>query len=420
MRPSVRALMRWLCCVALTSFVFNASLPAEAGKRAQVACSASNSGEAIQLTGKDEELAETLQREACQTKASYQAVDLGTLGGPSSEALAINAAGQVVGRAEVVKGTEHAFLYCNGKMYDLGALGGSHSEGFAINDRGQVVGQALIDDKENHAFLYSEGRMTDLGTLGGTSSHANGVNANGQVIGGFLLEMPHGFLYSGGKMTDIGLLPGGSSICVLEINARGQVVGFADVDGADHAVLYSDGRLSDLGTLGGTASCALDINANGQVTGSATTTAGAEHAFLYSNGEMTDLGTLGGKSSRGHLVNDVGQVVGRAQNAKGEMHAFLYSGGKMIDIGTLPGYAQSVPYGLNNTGHVICGAFRLSAAYYVFPDAVFLYHHGASRTCNARLGCHRTGKSPPWWQSMILARLSPTEGRAAVRTMHFF
>jgi probable HAF family extracellular repeat protein len=50
----------------------------------------------------------------------------------------------------------------------------------------------------------------------------------------------------------------------------------------------------DLGTLGGTSSRALGINALGQVVGWSELASGAVHGFVYSDGQMTDVGTLGG------------------------------------------------------------------------------------------------------------------------------
>src|SRR5437899_436929 len=41
----------------------------------------------------------------------YAITDLGTLGGPSSEANAINNRGQIVGKADTAKGFTHAFLW---------------------------------------------------------------------------------------------------------------------------------------------------------------------------------------------------------------------------------------------------------------------------------------------------------------------
>ena len=84
----------------------------------------------------------------------------------------------------------------------------------------------------------------------------------------------------------------------------------------------------------------------------ANTTASQTHAFLYSNGTMTDLGTLGGLSSDPYDINDNGQVVGFAELTDGQQHAFLYSNGIMTDLGALGG-TFSCAYSINNNGQVV-------------------------------------------------------------------
>jgi len=68
---------------------------------------------------------------------------------------------------------------------DLGTLGGRESQAVAVNDRGQMVGWSRTADDKTHAFLWTESRgMIDLGTLGGGRSQAKDVNDRGQVVGG--------------------------------------------------------------------------------------------------------------------------------------------------------------------------------------------------------------------------------------------
>ena len=114
---------------------------------------------------------------------SYRLTDLGTLGGATSSAVGINAAGQVVGHAATATGAIHAFLYDGGRMKDLGTLRGGNSYAVGINAGGQIVGCSGAGDDDCHAFLYSGGTMKDLGTLGGRASFAQAINAAGQVVG---------------------------------------------------------------------------------------------------------------------------------------------------------------------------------------------------------------------------------------------
>jgi probable HAF family extracellular repeat protein len=70
-------------------------------------------------------------------------------------------------------------------MIDLGTLGGATSYAQAVNDRGQVVGgSALAGDGIEHAFVWSAGHgMTDLGPSG-RGSGALAVTDTGLVLGG--------------------------------------------------------------------------------------------------------------------------------------------------------------------------------------------------------------------------------------------
>ena len=84
-------------------------------------------------------------------------VDLGTLGGTLSHALAVNARGMVVGWSSPAGDTvRHAFAWTKARgMLDLGTLGGSHSEANAVNLAGFVVGVAFLPgNAEAHPALW--------------------------------------------------------------------------------------------------------------------------------------------------------------------------------------------------------------------------------------------------------------------------
>ena len=156
-------------------------------------------------------------------------------------------------------------------------------------------------------------------------------------------------------ITDLGTFgPRWTSGSAAAINGRGQVVGTNGTPGGkQHAFLWQNGTMRDLGTLGGRDSGASAINASGQVIGTSLTSKPQRvHAFIWEDGKMTDLGTLGGKSSRPRALNDHGQVVGESFTASGMVHAFLWQNGKMTDLGTLGG-SDSFASGINDRGQVV-------------------------------------------------------------------
>jgi probable HAF family extracellular repeat protein len=91
------------------------------------------------------------------------------------------------------------------------------------------------------------------------------------------------------------------------------------------------------------------VNDLGQIVGRYQRTAtDVNKALLWTNGTITDLGTLGGTSSVAWAVNNAGQVVGRADRARkgaqSVFRAFIWTaaagmqdwGGSLADTGLRP------------------------------------------------------------------------------------
>jgi probable HAF family extracellular repeat protein len=312
----------------------------------------------------------------------YSLTDLGTLGGNEAAAYGINASGQVVGGSQTIPNDHvdgHAFVYSDGgPMTDLGTIsGGNWSNATAINASGVTTGAAGAASGPHQAVIFDDGDVIGLGTLGGTSSVGNSINSRGQVAGSSFISggtgtTSHAFLYTSGQgMMDIGTLPGGTQSIAEGINNRSTVVGYADVDNGktNHAFLYSNGTMSDLGTLPTSGnvidlSAATAINAAGVVVGySSVGGQGSTHAFAYSSGVgMSDLGTLGGDSVAWGIGNN-GEIVGGAYLANGSEHGFLFTDGKMIDLNALllPSvaslYTVVVADGINNRGQIAASGY---------------------------------------------------------------
>ena len=241
---------------------------------------------------------------------------------PASYGNGINDSGQVIGITHVMSG-EGGFLYTGGTLHPLDI-----SSPTAINDSGQIVGSSLFGPnfQIRHAVLISGGSTQELGTLGGDASRANAVNDAGQVVGGSSLASGslRPFLYANGRMIDLGT-PGGDGEATA-INDRGQIVGNFNSDpqdpynGPQHAFLYSDGTMHDLGSVQ-----ARGINDSGVIIGTTSTTTGA---FVDVNGTWYDLNRLILNGS-GYLVgnptaiNASGQIAANASTPDGEQHAVL-------------------------------------------------------------------------------------------------
>jgi len=293
---------------------------------------------------------------------TYTIVDLGTLGGPASQAHGMNAQGWVVGESVDENGQDHAFVYHDGHMTDLG-LAGSLSAARSVNDAGQIGGYYY--GKGYVAFRTTDQKVTDLGTLGSAYSMAYAINASGHTAGcSYTVDArEHAFLWDGHAMSDLGTL-GGSYSQAFGVNATDLVVGYAYLaNGMYHAFSGRTSGLTDLGTLGGAYSAANAVNDAGQIVGYACVQGNVkQHACLWLAGTAHDLGDLGGLYSDAIALDGSGtHIVGRAsvpmQSGYLSYHAFLWSDGAMRDLNDLvpqgSGWVLEEAVGINDAGQIV-------------------------------------------------------------------
>jgi probable HAF family extracellular repeat protein/VCBS repeat-containing protein len=113
--------------------------------------------------------------------------------------IAINASGEVIINASPNdNGTVHAFLYNGSSTISIEPTGSTDSRAVAINAAGEVVGTAIDSSGHEHGFLYNGSTSVEFDVPGSTTTTPTAMNASGQVVG---TSDHYAFIYSNGTVT---------------------------------------------------------------------------------------------------------------------------------------------------------------------------------------------------------------------------
>jgi probable HAF family extracellular repeat protein len=248
-----------------------------------------------------------------------------------------------------------------------------------INNLGQIVGSSWLSGGNGMAAIWNNGQIS---ALGGSSmwSSAWAINNYGVAVG-----MNHDGSRQNAMQWDNGQASvlvtqtccSGTAAQALDVNSHGVVAGWTNYsnDGQSGAVIWTNGNKQFLPGLraGSNGNVASGINDLGQVAGQSINNLGYQHATLWSNGSVTDLGSAAGfNASYAERINNAGDVVGQSSNGYlTAMHATLWRNGQIIDLGSLNGGSDaSIAKDINNAGQIVGYSFVDPSNYNSLSKAV--------------------------------------------------
>ncbi len=317
--------------------------------------------------------------DAPRDKAAYVTfVKIDFPGAPSTAALGINSAGEIVGRFPAKGPAARGFLRNGlGQFTPIDFPHAVFTVAAGINSRGDIVGQYRLSAQsanERHGFLRTrDGTFITIDPPDSYFTNALGINRRGDIVGRFCTgPVPaqgippcsgnphHGFLHRAAAFTTIDFPsppnlttpPGMVRTDAWGINNRGEIVGvYQSTDGRSHVFRLREGQFTTIdfpgafdtapdGTKGG-------INSRGDIVSYYCTVQPCgdmmnrplppeqqyktHYGFLLSGGKFTTtmdfpettIGSLGGHVTANLGINAGRDIVGTYNDAAGIAHGFL-------------------------------------------------------------------------------------------------
>jgi len=323
----------------------------------------------------------------------YRVIALDSVNHGAALAVAINDAGTIVGWVANLPNTSRhrAVRWRNGSLSFIGPKEASVStEAVAINDEGKIVGRAYRADGTSQGWVQNRDEITWLAVNetivqspsgkpveppSGELVEPRDINNLGQVVGsiahpqqaaGYTDIIHDAFLWDAGNWRSVATGLEDPSVVATAINDVGRIAGYSTCGcvpaRGPQSFVWDGATITELVGFGGDTR-ALAINNAGQVVGEAEILSfdggdvhSMRHAFLWDQERMIDLGNLPGYECGATAVNDVGHVVGACET-DGTNRAFVHDGRKMIDLNTVipadSGWILQAAHDINNNGLIV-------------------------------------------------------------------
>ena len=314
---------------------------------------------------------------------AYPEYRVTVVGPPNSVATDINQHGVVTGDQYLGDNSPRGFLNRGAGVVYLGTFRGISSNAVAINAKGQVLGHWTTSAGHVRGMIYTAGTRRDIGVIPGRSTSYTDINDAGFISangGASSHGGARGFLRApDGKLTNLGTLPYDDPVTTANaLNNRNQITGatgpWTFTDQPWRAFLWAAGAMRDLGDFGLAPNYGTAINECGQVTGSMSVSGIHNRvAYLYNHGRLIDIDTRPAgaqRDSAGTGINGLGHVVGTSNHLSG----FVYRGRRMESLNALidPALRWDIvaPQAINNAGQIAATARRNGVQYAVRLDLI--------------------------------------------------
>jgi len=258
-----------------------------------------------------------------------------------TDAVGVNAKGDIVGHYIDAKEADHGYLLRAGRFstIDFPASSGGHAHD--INSQGAIVGQ-FFRDEVGHGYLFTAGVFTNIDFPGATECRANGINNAGDIVGSYATGKDgavrwRGFLRRGGVYTSIEF-PGASFTEAWRINDSDQIIGrYLSDNGSCHIYRLTKSNFVTIDYPGSTNRTAVgDIypvggfNNHGDIVSGYCNASNCElettealHGFVLSKGVFTSLDIPRAAGTVAFGINDEGDIVGGYTDKSFRVHGFL-------------------------------------------------------------------------------------------------